>query len=141
VAVYTFADPPVQKDVLPSMDPDRSDDDRRDDNPMDDRREHSRQKICVPVEIYAEGSESPFRCSTSDLSLGGCYLETLYPFPEGTRLELKLQINGTLLILANVATCHPQVGNGLHFVRMLPEDIEELRAFLDAAQKEERKGE
>ena len=77
----------------------------------------------------------PFRCATSDLSLHGCYIETMFPFAIGTVLELKLQIDGTLLVLAAVVTSDPQVGNGLHFTRMLPEDVEELRAFLEAAKE------
>jgi hypothetical protein len=103
--------------------------------PPPERRDFARVKVKVPVELYLEGSDSPFRCATSDVSLHGCYVESIFPFPIGTVLELKLQINGTLLALATVATSDPQVGNGIHFTRMLPEDIEELRAFLEATEK------
>jgi len=102
-----------------------------------DRRQHPRFKVRVPVEFFTEGSDSPIRGATSDLSLWGCYIETVFPFAVGTRLELKLQIDGTLLVLATVVTSDPQVGNGIQFTRMLPEDIDELRAFLDSAQKSE----
>ena len=71
------------------------------------------------------------------MSLSGCYIESVFPLPVGARLELKLQVDGTLLALANVVTCDPQVGNGIQFIRMLPEDIEELRAFLDAVEKQQ----
>jgi PilZ domain len=101
-----------------------------------ERRENPRLKIKVPVELYLEGKDSPYRGATSDLSLHGCYIETIFPFSVGTALELKLQVNGTLLAMATVATCDPQVGNGIKFTRMLPEDVEELRAFLEAAEKE-----
>jgi hypothetical protein len=33
-------------------------------------------------------------------------------------------------------TCHPQVGNGIEFVRMLPEDREQLSKFVEAALQE-----
>jgi len=104
-----------------------------------ERRKHPRFTVSVPVEVHAEGSEAPVRCATSDLSLGGCYIESLYPFPVGTCVELKLFLEGTLLILAKVVTCYPQVGNGIQFVKILPEDRDELSAFLDslAKQKEE----
>jgi hypothetical protein len=102
-----------------------------------DRRQHPRFKVRVPVEFFTEGSDSPIRGATSDLSLSGCYIETVFPFAIGTRLELKLQVDGTLLVLATVATSDPQVGNGIQFIRMLPEDIDELRAFLDSVQKSE----
>lgn len=104
--------------------------------PAPERRENPRFKVKVPVEIYLEGKDTPYRTATSDLSLHGCYIETIFPFPIGTVLELKLQLTGTLLVLATVATSDPQVGNGIKFMRMLPEDVEELKAFLEAAQKE-----
>jgi hypothetical protein len=104
--------------------------------PPPERRAHARIKIKVPVELHVEGNDSPFRCATSDLSLDGCYIESMLPFPTGTELELKLEITTTLLILGKVVTCDPQVGNGIHFTRMLPEDIEELKTFLSAAEKE-----
>jgi hypothetical protein len=103
--------------------------------PPPERRDDARVKVKVPVELYLEGNDMPYRCATSDLSLHGSYIETMFPFPIGTVLELKLQINGTLLVLAAVVTSDPQVGNGLHFTRMLPEDVEELRAFLEATKE------
>jgi PilZ domain-containing protein len=105
--------------------------------PEHERREHPRVKVRVPVELCVEGIEAPIRGSTSDLSLNGCYIETVFPFPVGTNIELKLQVDGTLLVLAEVATSDPQVGNGMRFTRMLPEDIDELRAFLESAEKAE----
>jgi len=109
--------------------------------PPPERRHDHRVKTKVPVEIYLEGSNSPLRGATSDLSLHGCYIESIFPFPPDTALELKLQIEGTLLVMATVVTCDPQVGNGINFVKMLPEDIEELRAFLDAQKEAEEKKE
>ena len=109
----------------------------RPDEGMDNRRTNPRVKARLPVELCVEGSDSPFRGATSDISLNGCYIETIFPFPVGTKLELKIRIDGTLLILAVVVTSDPQVGNGIRFTRMLPEDIEELAAFIEAATKSE----
>ena len=105
--------------------------------PEHERREHIRLKLKVPIEIYVDGSDSPLRGATSDLSLGGCYLETIFPLPIGTNLELKLQLEDTLLVLGTVVTSDPQVGNGVRFSRILPEDLEQLRIFLEAAEKQE----
>ena len=104
--------------------------------PEHQRREHPRVKVRVPVELNVEDSEFPIRGATADLSLGGCYIETMFPFAIGTTLELKLQVDGTLLVLAKVVTCDRQVGNGMQFTKMLPEDVEELRAFLEAQKTE-----
>jgi hypothetical protein len=107
--------------------------------PEHDRRRYARSKAHVPVELHIEGSDTPIRGSTSDLSLGGCYIETMFPFPVGTELEMKVQINGgTLLVLATVVTCDPQFGNGIAFTKVLPEDFEELRTYLEQVEKEEQ---
>lgn len=104
---------------------------------MIERRKTPRFKVSVPVEIHTETSAAPLHCATSDLSLGGCYIESMYPFPAGTSLELKLEAGGTHIISANVVTCDPQFGNGIQFLRMLPEDRVALSNFLDAAAKQE----
>jgi hypothetical protein len=100
-----------------------------------EKRDSTRVKVRVPVELFAPDSDVPLRCATSDLSESGCYVETIYPFPIGSIFEMTLQINGTLLALGTVVTCDPQVGNGVKFTKMLPEDHEELRAYLEAAQR------
>ena len=48
---------------------------------------------------------------------------------------MTLQLEGTLLAQGTVVTSHPQVGNGIKFTKMLPEDQEELRAYVEAAQQ------
>ena len=104
--------------------------------PPPERRDQPRIKVKVPVELHFEDNDTPFRCATSDLSMLGCYIETLYPFPVDTPVELKLEANATLLILGKIVTCDPQVGNGIQFSKMLPEDLEELRMFLEKIQRE-----
>ncbi|HYM79421.1 MAG TPA: PilZ domain-containing protein [Candidatus Dormibacteraeota bacterium] len=107
---------------------------------MVERRNNPRFKIGVPVEIHTEGSAAPLHCATSDLSLGGCYIESMYPFPVGTCLELKLEASETLLISARVVTCDPQFGNGIQFLRMLPEDRTTLARFLEHVAHQEVAG-
>lgn len=103
------------------------------------RRRFMRLKLRVPLEIHVDTSAAPMRLATSDLSLGGCYIETIFPFPIGTVLDLRMNINdATLPIEATVVTSDPQVGNGIIFAKMLPEDHEMLKAFIEAAEQEER---
>jgi hypothetical protein len=99
-----------------------------------ERRVYPRVKVKVPVELFAPDSDVPQRGATSDISEAGCYIETMFPFPVGTALEMSLQLEGTLLAVGTVVTCDPQVGNGIEFARMLAEDLEELRAFVKASQ-------
>jgi hypothetical protein len=54
------------------------------------RRSYPRLKSKVPIELYVEDSQSPIRGATADISLTGCYVDTIFPLPVGTNLELKL---------------------------------------------------
>jgi c-di-GMP-binding flagellar brake protein YcgR len=106
--------------------------------PRQERRAYPRFKVNLAVEVTTEASDIPIRCTTADLSFGGCYIETLFPLRVGRIIDLKLQINGTLLIEAKVVTSHTQVGNGIQFLKMLPEDREELKAYLETAARNQQ---
>jgi hypothetical protein len=102
-----------------------------------EHRNSPRIKVKVPVELHVPDNDIPLRCATADLSESGCYIESIFPFPIGTIFEMSLQLNETILALGTVVTCDPQVGNGIKFTKMLPEDQEELHTYLEAAQQTE----
>ncbi len=104
-------------------------------NQQQDRREHPRVKVRVPVELRFEDSEVPLGAATSDMSLCGCYIEMMFTLAKDTKLDITIKIDGTVLALGTVVTCDPNVGNGIKFTKMLPEDQEELRRYLEAAQE------
>ncbi|MGA9040528.1 MAG: PilZ domain-containing protein [Terriglobales bacterium] len=100
-----------------------------------DRRQFPRLKVSIPIELRPKDSEFPIRGATSDLSVSGCYVEMTFTFPVGTELEISLQLEQPVLALATVVTCDTQVGNGIKFTKILPEDQEQLRIYLEAADK------
>ena len=103
-----------------------------------EKRGSNRVKIRVPVELQSEGSKSPIRTETADLSLTGFYVEMMFNLNVGTPLDIKLQIGDTtVLAIGRVVTCDPTVGNGISFTKMLPEDRQELAIFLQAAEAPE----
>jgi hypothetical protein len=99
------------------------------------RRKNPRFKTRVPIEFRPEGTGT-LTGATADLSLGGCYLEMMFTFPVGTILEVCLRIGHTVHAKAIVVTRDLQVGNGLKFIDLLPEDQDALRGYLDTAVKE-----
>jgi c-di-GMP-binding flagellar brake protein YcgR len=107
---------------------------------INERRKYARVKLNVPVEIHTGDDSGPIRGATADLSLNGCYIETMFPFPIGTNLDLQLSIESIILVAARVVSYDPQVGNGITFVTMLPEDREALKTFLEAAQESDSTG-
>jgi c-di-GMP-binding flagellar brake protein YcgR len=91
------------------------------------------------VELRTEGDETPIRAETADLSLGGFYTEMSFTLEIGTQLNITLQLSdSTLLAVAEVVTRDRNVGNGIQFMRMLPEDREELDRFLQAAEAKQK---
>jgi c-di-GMP-binding flagellar brake protein YcgR len=102
---------------------------------MEDHRQHPRVKVNVPVDLRPEGSTMPLRGATADLSLTGCYIEMRFTFPIGTKLDLHLELGRTLHLQGTVVTNTPQVGNGILFSDLEPEDQKELQSYVEAAEK------
>jgi len=75
------------------------------------------------------------RAQTSDLSESGFYVEMLFTLDVGTQLDITLQLGeATVPARGEVATCDRTVGNGIHFTRMLAEDREVLKRFIEIAE-------
>lgn len=98
-----------------------------------ERRRYFRIQIAVQIEIRPEGTNVPMRLETSDLSLGGCYVEMNLTLDVGTKLDIVLWLDQQKVCTrAVVVTSHPQFGNGISFLSVSPENEARLRAFLDA---------
>lgn len=67
---------------------------------------------------------------TSDLSLGGCYVDTMNPFPTGTELQLRLTAEGKSFdAMARVAYSQIGVGMGLLFTSAGPDQLSTLEKW------------
>jgi hypothetical protein len=79
----------------------------------------------------AGDDDPPSRCKLTDLSLGGCYLETPSPFPMRARVELSMRV-GELQVHATglVRVMHPDVGMGVAFIQRTPEQRQEVERFI-----------
>ena len=77
--------------------------------------------------------DPPAKCKLTDLSLGGCYLETSSPFPVRARVELSMKV-GELALHASgvVRVMHPDVGMGVVFFQKTPEQRQEVENFINA---------
>jgi len=98
-----------------------------------ERRQHSRIQVAVQIELRPDGTNVPMRLETSDLSLGGCYLEMALTLDVGTRLDIVLWLDQQKVTTRGIViTRHPQFGNGISFLSVSPEDEARLRAFIEA---------
>jgi len=99
-----------------------------------ERRICKRYPVSVGIEVTETEHHAFFRGSTTDVSLSGCYVATIFPLPIGTAVDVKMRINdGNIVGHGLVQTCHPGVGMGIHFTAMTREAIGRLDSYLHAA--------
>ncbi len=60
------------------------------------------------IELIEVKSEKRLAARTKDLSLFGCYVEAVTPFPEGTKVRLRISHGGTSL--PNEVACADATG-------------------------------
>lgn len=100
---------------------------------LNERRQSVRKRAVVQAELVLRERSVPLRVSTSDLSLGGCYIENMFTLPIGTHLTIALWIGEEKLKISGlVKTCDPVFGNGIQFVDLPPADRVKLQTYLDA---------
>jgi hypothetical protein len=98
---------------------------------MDERR--SRQRWDVSLDAVWDGKSGNYTARITDLSDGGCYMDSLSEVTIGELLTLKLSLpNGEWLELTGEVAHHtPPVGFGVRFVDLSAEQFETLRNFIE----------
>ena len=83
--------------------------------------EHRKQsRVPVRLEVKWNGWDSSSPDVTSDVSLGGCYIESLNPVFVGEVLNLGLRLptNETVLFRCEVRYHQPTIGFGIKFLEL-----------------------
>ena len=95
------------------------------------RRTQSRHSCRLGADVFRMGVPVPNRCSVSDISSGGCYVEMPTPFPTGTRVEivvrtqtLKLRVQGV------VQSVHKGFGMGVQLVLKTAEHHDHVQTLI-----------
>jgi CheY-like chemotaxis protein len=98
--------------------------------------ENLRQKlrqwvVASAAELLPEDPEPVSECRLSDLSLGGCYVETESPFPERSGIVLSLKAAGIEVRAEGmVRVMHPEFGMGIQFASGTAEQREQVGNFI-----------
>ncbi|MGH9514252.1 MAG: PilZ domain-containing protein [Terriglobales bacterium] len=96
-----------------------------------ERRRYPRVKANLSVALHTTENATPLRVSIVEISLCGCYIETMFTMAVGEKVFLIFWLNEQAIrATALVATRHPQVGNGFEFIDMSPEDRLKLSDFI-----------
>jgi c-di-GMP-binding flagellar brake protein YcgR len=95
-----------------------------------ERRRNKRISFIKDVEVIGVGIRR-----SSDLSIGGMYIETVTTFPVGAILDLRFKLqeidDQLIQVQAKVLYEHGGIGIGLCFVDLSPEDREKIQKLVD----------
>ena len=101
---------------------------------FEERRRCKRYSVCAEIEIRETGRGFPSRGTTTDVSLGGCYVATIFPLPIGATIDFTLwTADGAIKGHGSVQTCHPGVGMGIKFIDLAKEAIQRLGDYLHSS--------
>lgn len=91
----------------------------RDNAPAGERRCAKRAAFIAPVELIDVNSGTRIKARIADLSLHGCYVDTLNPLPAGSAIRMQIErMNERLELTGNVSSQHPGSGMGVEFSEM-----------------------
>jgi PilZ domain len=98
------------------------------------QRREPRYSFIASAELLEEHSGARMNSRISDLSLNGCYVDTVNPLPDGTLVHLRIFTEThSFEAPATVVYSHAFMGMGMKF-REVPSKSEEiLRLWLPAA--------
>ncbi|OLE53845.1 MAG: hypothetical protein AUG51_11195 [Acidobacteria bacterium 13_1_20CM_3_53_8] len=94
------------------------------------------ERVQLPLEVRWHGLSGKHSARTSDISLGGCYIESMAQVTDGERILFEIQLpSGRWIPLSGyVAHHHQGLGFGIRFsllsdmvTKMLEEAIEAMR--------------
>ena len=101
-----------------------------------ERRRTPRYVFVASAELYEEQTDSRVVSRVSELSLHGCYLDMMNPFPEGTFVLLTISSGDlTFQSKAKIIYATPNVGAGVAFLDVEPKYDYVLRRWMDDASK------
>lgn len=102
------------------------------------RRGQSRRACSLGAEVYRLGSPVPNRCRLSDISPGGCYVETLTPFPAEAAVEILVRTKDLKIRTRGVVqSAHPGFGMGVKFKPRNPAEHEQIEQLIDLLESQQ----
>ena len=98
----------------------------------DERRRNKRAPVLI--EVIWEGKAGKYEARTSDLSAGGCFVDSIGRAAEGETIifKLKLPSGEWLKIEGEVTYADPRIGFGVEFRNMSESTKKKLEWLVDA---------
>src|ERR1700685_2207368 len=97
-----------------------------------ERRRAPRHQLVTDAEIVSPLYGGCLNARTSDVSLVGCFMNTTYSLPLGTKIQFQLKHEGSTLTASGaVARSEPSMGFGVSFDNMKAEQRIVLQKWLN----------
>jgi diguanylate cyclase (GGDEF)-like protein len=101
-----------------------------------DRRSHPRMKCRVTIELQTEEGKTPLFANVTDVSLGGCFVETSTILAPGSKIKLGFSMDDASLSAEGVvARLDPGTGVAVQFREVNREGRERMFKILEFVQK------
>jgi hypothetical protein len=96
-----------------------------------ERREYPRYSFSASVEAVHLETNTRLSGRASDLGRGGCYVDTISPFPVGASVKIQIvKDHASFLALGRVLYATTGMGMGLAFTKIEPERLRVLEDWL-----------
>lgn len=105
-----------------------------------EQRRTPRFTFIASAELIEQKTEVRIATRVSELSLHGCYLDMMNPFPQGTLVLVKIFAGEDFFhAKAKIVYVQPNLGCGVSFLEVEPQPLGVLGRWLDIAQKDGQK--
>lgn len=102
------------------------------------RRRSARYPFCATARVTEPESGARIEGRTADISIGGCYVDTLVPMRVGSKVLVRIEHAGRIFeAKARVTYAHVALGMGMMFVDIRLRDHDVLSAWLRQLSGEE----
>jgi hypothetical protein len=103
-----------------------------------ERRRTPRYVFFASAELFEEKSEVRVASRVSELSLYGCYLDMMNPFPKDTLVLLKIWNDEHVFqTKGKIIYSQPNMGAGVVFLEVQPDYLPTLQHWLEVAAKKQ----
>jgi hypothetical protein len=124
-----FNKPPGSSASLISMEQRRIG--RKEDRRDRERRHHARFPVTATVEAVELQSKARVTGRTSDLGMGGCYIDTISPLPLNSQVKMRITHEGrSFESKARVAVSSMGMGMGVAFIETEPDQLAILQTWI-----------
>ena len=105
-----------------------------------EQRRTPRYTFIASAELIEEKTDVRIATRVSELSLNGCYLDMMNPFPQDTQVLVKIFAGDeSFQAKSKIIYVQPNLGAGVVFLEIPPQPLALLQHWLDQAQKDGQK--